>query len=79
MPKVFTSRDNGGSILTLAEERWLCLKDVAKLLQCSERTVQRMVHRGDFPRPKAFAPRVVRWRLSDVVGRDFSAISKTKN
>jgi excisionase family DNA binding protein len=44
----------------------LTSQDVAERLSISVRTLQRMVARGEFPRPIRFSRKWVRWKRSDV-------------
>ncbi|MGF1634193.1 MAG: helix-turn-helix transcriptional regulator [Phycisphaerae bacterium] len=46
--------------------RYLRLSDVAELLQCSRRTIQRLVDSGEFPRPVKLGRQLVRWSEDEV-------------
>ena len=47
-------------------DRALTVGDVAELLGVSRTTVREWVSRGEFPPPRAFGPKLLRWLSSDV-------------
>ena len=49
------------------EERLLRRREVEDITGLSRSTIYRMVKTGQFPQPVRVGPKVVRWRLSDII------------
>ena len=49
-------------------DRALTVADVALLLGVSKTTIRDWASKGDFPPPRAFGPKLLRWLESDVIG-----------
>jgi prophage regulatory protein len=63
-----TTDSKGGDDMTTAEETLLIdVREVARLLTVSSRTVERMVDEGRFPQPVRMGGRLVRWPRASVV------------
>ncbi len=50
-----------------AEAQLLTVREVAELLRVHPRSVWRAASAGDIPKPIRIGPKVVRWRLADLV------------
>lgn len=54
-------------------ERHLSSNEVAKRLQCSTRTINRLRSRGEFPNPIRIG-NLIRWRLKDLIAYEESLV-----
>lgn len=50
----------------VGSREWLTAKQVAGILDISERTVYRWLANGKLPQPVRYSPRTVRWRSGDI-------------
>ena len=62
-----TTKEYSGSSQKHVMPRLLTAKDIAALLQCSERTIRRWAYSGNIMPPPTHIERLVRWRYEDIM------------
>jgi len=64
---------------TSVAPRLLTIKQVGEAVGCTPRTIQRLVHKGGFPRPLRLGDKLIRWSaaaLDTWIAKEQQAIEK---